>query len=115
MALVDRTKVRRGGLAAIAAAVVVTAFAVVSAVPPWAVAPPTSSMAGASMQGQSLDACSDILTNLQGFLLDIGGFTTIEVPGASATLVQGINNRGQIVGIYGDDPEHDPWVSAGQR
>ena len=29
-------------------------------------------------------------------------FTTIDVPGATATIAFGINNRGQIVGLYAD-------------
>jgi hypothetical protein len=30
-------------------------------------------------------------------------FTQIDVPGAALTRAQGLNDRGQIVGIYGDD------------
>jgi probable HAF family extracellular repeat protein len=39
----------------------------------------------------------------RGFLLDRGRFTTVHVPGAKSTQAQGINNRGQIVGVYADD------------
>jgi uncharacterized membrane protein len=39
---------------------------------------------------------------LHGFLWDDGDFTTIDVPGAAATTVLGINDRGQMVGSYID-------------
>ena len=39
----------------------------------------------------------------RGFLLDRGRFTTVHVPGAMSSQAQGINNRGQIVGVYSDD------------
>ncbi len=39
---------------------------------------------------------------LHGFVWDDGEFTTIDVPGAAATGVFGINNRGQMVGSYID-------------
>ena len=35
-----------------------------------------------------------------GFLLDNGELTLIDVPDATHTLASGINNRGQIVGVY---------------
>src|SRR5262245_41292686 len=37
-----------------------------------------------------------------GFLLSRGIFTTIDFPGAVATSANGINVRGQIVGLYQD-------------
>jgi probable HAF family extracellular repeat protein len=37
-----------------------------------------------------------------GFLLDDGTFTQINFPGATATSAAGINDRGQIVGIFQD-------------
>ena len=37
-----------------------------------------------------------------GFLWDNGVVTTIDFPGALATLPLGLNNRGQIVGAYVD-------------
>jgi uncharacterized membrane protein len=37
-----------------------------------------------------------------GFLLDKGGFTTIDVPGSSSTSAFGINPSGQIVGVFDD-------------
>jgi probable HAF family extracellular repeat protein len=42
------------------------------------------------------------ITPLRGFLLEDGVFTRIDVPGATETLPQGINDRGQIVGAYAD-------------
>jgi uncharacterized membrane protein len=39
---------------------------------------------------------------VHGFLWDDGDFATIDVPGATATVVLGINNRGQMVGSYID-------------
>jgi uncharacterized membrane protein len=39
---------------------------------------------------------------LHGFMWDDGDFKTIDVPGAAATAVLGINNRGQMVGSYID-------------
>jgi probable HAF family extracellular repeat protein len=38
----------------------------------------------------------------QGFLLDHGRFTPVAVPGAVGTLAAGLNDRGQIVGVYDD-------------
>ena len=40
---------------------------------------------------------------LHGFLWGDGEYETIDVPGAAATGVLGINNRGQMVGFYIDD------------
>ena len=37
-----------------------------------------------------------------GFRLDRGRFATVDVPGAKGTQAQGINHRGQIVGVYSD-------------
>jgi uncharacterized membrane protein len=39
----------------------------------------------------------------RGFLLDRNRFTKINPPGAKSTQAQGINNRGQIVGVYSND------------
>ena len=50
-------------------------------------------------------------TNAHGFLLDKGvegPFTPIDFPGAPRTGAFGINDRGQIVGIY-----HEPRCRAG--
>jgi probable HAF family extracellular repeat protein len=40
-----------------------------------------------------------------GFLFDDGVFTRIDFPGAPLTATQGINNRGQIVGAFGETAE----------
>ena len=39
----------------------------------------------------------------RGFLLKRGRLTTVHVPGAMSSQAQGINNRGQIVGVYSND------------
>ena len=39
---------------------------------------------------------------MPGFLLERGRFAKVNVPGAEGTQLQGINDRGEIVGIYGD-------------
>ena len=31
-----------------------------------------------------------------------GAFTTIDIPGAVGTAISGINDRGQMIGVYGD-------------
>ena len=41
-------------------------------------------------------------------------FTTIDVPGASATKPLGINNSGQIVGLF-TDASWDPWLLGYRR
>lgn len=41
-------------------------------------------------------------TGTHGFLISGGAFTTIDVPGASATAAIGINARGDVVGSYSD-------------
>ena len=38
----------------------------------------------------------------QGFLYDAGGITTINVPGAASTVLNGINDAGEVSGIYTD-------------
>src|SRR4051812_20815829 len=40
-----------------------------------------------------------------GFLYDGGGFTAIDVPGASLTDASGINDAGQVVGIFYDSAD----------
>jgi hypothetical protein len=102
MVSLDHTRVRRNRIAAIAAAAVGTALALASAVPMWAQAPPTPSTAGECTPGQIVDFCRDVPPG-HGFLRDKKGvFTTIDVPGASLTVVFDSNNRGQMVGAYID-------------
>ncbi len=53
---------------------------------------------------------------LHGFLLDAGAFTTIDFPSAAATTADGINDEGQIVGLYSlvaGGPNHGYLLSAG--
>jgi uncharacterized membrane protein len=50
---------------------------------------------------------------IHGFLWDKGRFTTIDVPGAGGTTATDINNRGQIVGEYGEDPGNAPTALHG--
>jgi uncharacterized membrane protein len=110
MALVDRSSVRRRGLAALAAGVFM-AFAVASAGVAWgqdagrsageAMAPAGMPMMG--MMGGAGDGGDTASLTGHGFLLDRGVFTTIDHPDAVAeTAVLGINSRGQIVGGYVD-------------
>lgn len=42
-----------------------------------------------------------------------GTYTTVEVPGASYTAVTGVNNRGTIVGYYGDDSTEHGFIESG--
>jgi uncharacterized membrane protein len=46
--------------------------------------------------------CLIVPTATHGFLISGGEFTTIDVPGASATAALGINASGEIVGQYSD-------------
>ena len=90
MALVDRTSIRRHGMAASVVGVF-TALAVASAGPAW---------------GQDTgDEDRPFPANtFHAFLLDDGEFTTIDPSGASGelTFAIGINDHGQIVGYYVD-------------
>jgi hypothetical protein len=40
-----------------------------------------------------------------GFLLDHGNYTPLDVPGSTFSLAYGINDSGQIVGSYAADPD----------
>ena len=40
--------------------------------------------------------------NTHGFVLSSGKFTTIDVPGSLATVVVGINNKGELAGYWYD-------------
>jgi uncharacterized membrane protein len=46
-------------------------------------------------------------------LLNQGSYTTLDVPGATFTVARGINDSGQIVGVYGDDPADIYYDDAG--
>jgi uncharacterized membrane protein len=39
---------------------------------------------------------------VHGFLFNNGNYTTLDVPGSSLTATNGINDAGQIVGVYAD-------------
>jgi uncharacterized membrane protein len=41
--------------------------------------------------------------NRHGFVLSKGVYTTLDVSGAAFTVAQGINNPGQIAGLYVDE------------
>jgi hypothetical protein len=90
MALLDRTSNRRQGLTAIAPGVF-TALAVANSGPAW---------------GQETGDAPPPDT-FHAFLLDDSEFTTIDPPGASGafTAATGINDHGQIVGVYVDAEE----------
>ena len=44
-----------------------------------------------------------VLAGVHGFVLDKGVFKPIDVPGAAGTLVTGVNDRGDVVGLYAVD------------
>jgi uncharacterized membrane protein len=90
MALVDRTSIRRHGMAATVASVL-TSLAVANAGPAWG-------------QDTGDGDESPPANTFHAFLLDDGEFTTIDPPGASGelTFAIGINDHGQIVGYYLD-------------
>jgi hypothetical protein len=95
MALTDSTGARRRVRAAIAAAVIFTALAVTIAMPALAQEPPCT-------PGTIVDFCRDVPPG-HGFVRDEKDvFTTLDVHGASLTVVYDINNRGQMVGPYVD-------------
>jgi uncharacterized membrane protein len=58
---------------------------------------------GINAQGQIVG-----MVGSHGFLLDHGTFTLIDVPGASETQARGINDKGQIVGLYFDGQSGGP-------
>ena len=112
MALGDHTRIRRGGMAAIAAVVVFIALAVASSVPPCAVAQATASPAGAlTASGVAASAQGRIMASRKGkrdagirghgFVRDGDVFTTIDALGAGMyTVAVGIDDRGRTVGGY---------------
>src|SRR5437867_2738186 len=66
-------------------------------------APPSTEASGINNLGQIVGDYIDG-AGQHGFLFDKGVYTTLDVPGASFTLAEKINNRGQIVGFYGVAP-----------
>ena len=66
-----------------------------------------TSVSGMNNAGQIVGSYSTFMPlfsrdRSHGFLLDSGTFTTIDVPGASATFADAINNTRQIVGFFVD-------------
>jgi uncharacterized membrane protein len=58
-------------------------------------------------EGRGINASGQIVgtylsDDYQGFLLDQGSYTRLDVPGSIYTYAYGINDAGQIVGEYGD-------------
>jgi uncharacterized membrane protein len=95
---------RRLGPAATATAAVITVAAgvAITALPAaGATGPPTAELVRAAADTQA--TAGGFTMGGQGYLLDDGQFRRIAVPGATGTLPYGIDNRGQVVGIY-DDP-----------
>ena len=66
---------------------------------------------GLNDQGQIVGQYVDA-PGLHGFLYSAGTFTTIDAPGAANTVLSGINNSGQIVGMV-IVPTHGFLYSAG--
>jgi hypothetical protein len=118
MVSIDRTRVSHRRMAAIVSIVIFVALTLASLVPAWVQAP-SPSPAEACTPGLVVDFCSDVPA-AQGFLLDKGVYSIIDVPGASTTIPFSINNRGEIVGTYVDagGPTaggFTPRISAGRR
>ena len=63
---------------------------------------------GINNRGQVVGGYLDAEGRPHGFLWDKGRFTTIDVPGAVATQATDINDRGEMVGFFGDDPNDPP-------
>ena len=110
MALMDSTRGRRCGMAAIATVAVFTALAVTGSLPAGAAGQPTASTVEAPAAARAAAAArghlmasrtggSDVGLRGHGFVADNGVFTTIDAPGASSfTVALGIDNRGRTVG-----------------
>ena len=61
---------------------------------------------GINDAGQIVGYFNDSTGKFHGFLKDGATFTTIDVPGASATFARGINDAGQIVGFFQNPGDH---------
>jgi uncharacterized membrane protein len=51
-------------------------------------------------RAQAVGTYTDANGQTRGFRWERGRITTLDVPGAVATMVTDINDRGQIVGVY---------------
>jgi probable HAF family extracellular repeat protein len=72
---------------------------------------------GINARGDMVGAYQGAFPGVHGFLLSAGQYTTLDDPKAtdSSTAANGINDRGQIVGQYGDaGGEHGFLLSGGQ-
>jgi probable HAF family extracellular repeat protein len=65
-------------------------------------APGTTEAWGVNDADQVVGFYSDANGNQHGFLYGNGSYSTLDYPGAFATVAQGINDAGQIVGAYAD-------------
>src|SRR5262245_43698980 len=93
MLLTHSTRFHRRAMASITSAAVAMALVVAGAAP---------ARGQECTPGMTVDFCGGVVPG-GGFLLDKGVFTFIQAPGASLTIPFGINNHGQIAGVYHDD------------
>ena len=70
--------------------------------------------AGVNNRGQVVGGYLDAKGRPHGYRWDNGRFTTIDLPGSSGTMVGDINDRGEMVGVFSDDP-NDPTGMMGVR
>ena len=56
------------------------------------------------MAGDIVGAYKDASSQYHGFLLSGGTYTTIDYPGAAGTQLNGLNDKGQIVGVTSSSP-----------
>jgi probable HAF family extracellular repeat protein len=59
---------------------------------------------GIDNRGRTVGGYVDERGRLHGFLKDKEAFTVIDFPGAQGTFATRVNDQGQIVGVYSDDP-----------
>ena len=69
---------------------------------PGSVPPSGPGASGSTTMARSWATYVDSAGNRHGFLRSKGGYTTLDVPDAVLTVAEGINNRGEIVGLYVD-------------
>ena len=98
MASTAQTTVHRGHHLRLA----VTAVAVLAAPAALAVPGSASGQAATAQPMASVAAAVPAPGAFHGFVLTDGRYATLDVPGATKTVVGGINDRGQIAGQYTD-------------